>query len=142
MARGSRKKSGKGGAAAAVTVAALALMAVSLLVRWSDIGAPSAVSRRHFQLEVLNGTGEPGVAGETTRKLRGMGIDVLMEGNAGRFDFRETLLVDRKGDPELMKRIARRIDCRRVITQVQDRPRVDATLIIGWDREKLELPGR
>ena len=72
-------------------------------------------------------------------KLRKMGIDVLIEGNAQRFDYRETVLVDRKGNPELMKKLSRRLGVSRVVIQIQERPRIDATLIIGWDRERLRL---
>ena len=68
-----------------------------------------------------------------------MGVDVLIEGNAGRFDYRETILVDRKGNPELMKKLSKRLGVSRVIIQIQDKPRVDATLVVGWDRERLRL---
>ncbi|HSG28022.1 MAG TPA: LytR C-terminal domain-containing protein, partial [Candidatus Krumholzibacterium sp.] len=115
------------------------VMALSLSVRWSGLGSGMRGSEDDFQMEVLNGTGEPGIALKTTMKLRMMGIDVKIEGNADRFDFRESLLIDRRGNPRLMKRLARRIGCARVIRQVQDRPEVDVTLIIGWDRERLKL---
>ena len=90
-------------------------------------------------MEVLNGTGEPGIAIRTTMQLRMMGIDVKIEGNADRFDFRESMLIDRRGNPELMKSLSRRLGCRRVIQQIQERPEVDVTLIIGWDRDRLRL---
>lgn len=125
--------------AAVIIVVALLLMAFSIAVRWSGIGRNLSVPEDPFQIEVLNGTGEPGVAREVTMRLRKMGIDVLIEGNAQRFDYRETVLVDRKGNPELMKRLSRRLGVSRVITQIQEKPRVDATLIIGWDRERLRL---
>jgi hypothetical protein len=122
-----------------IIVLALILMAFSIAVRWSGIGRKLAVPEEPFQIEVLNGTGEPGVAREVTMRLRRMGIDVLIEGNAQRFDYRETILVDRKGNPELMKKLSRRLGVSRVITQIQERPRIDATLIVGWDRERLRL---
>ena len=125
--------------AAVIIIVALLLMGFSIAVRWSGIGKNLTVPEDSFQIEVLNGTGEPGVAREVTMKLRSMGIDVLIEGNAQRFDYRETVLVDRKGNPELMKKLSRRLGVSRVITQIQERPRVDATLVIGWDRERLRL---
>jgi len=118
---------------------ALVLMALSIAVRWSGIGRNLSVPEEPFQIEVLNGTGEPGVARDVTMQLRRMGIDVLMEGNAGRFDYRETVLVDRKGNPALMRKLSRRIGVARVVTQIQEKPRVDATLVIGWDRQRLRL---
>ena len=125
--------------AVVIIVLALLLMAFSIAVRWSGIGKNLSVPEDPFQIEVLNGTGEPGVAREVTMRLRSMGIDVLIEGNAQRFDYQQTVLVDRKGNPELMKKLSRRLGVSRVITQIQERPRVDATLIIGWDRERLRL---
>jgi len=126
-------------AAAVMIVVALLLMAFSIAVRWSGIGANLSVPEEPFQIEVLNGTGEPGVARLVTMKLRKMGIDVLIEGNARHFDYRESVLVDRKGNPELMKKLSRKLGVSSVVTQIQERPRVDATLIIGWDRGRLRL---
>ena len=138
MAR--KKKKDRGfPAAAVVMITALVLMALSITVRWSGIGRNLSIPEVPFQIEVLNGTGELGVAREVTMQLRKMGIDVLIEGNAGRFDYRETILVDRKGNPELMKKLSKRLGVSRVIIQIQDKPRVDATLVVGWDRERLRL---
>ena len=133
-----KKKRGFPATAVFLTVV-LVLMGLSIAVRWSGIGRNLSVPEDPFQLEVLNGTGEPGVAREVTRQLRKMGIDVLIEGNAKRFDYRETVLIDRKGNPVLMRKLSRRLGVKRVIIQVQERPRVDVTLVIGWDRERLRL---
>jgi len=138
MAR--KKKKDRGfPAAAVIMIAALVLMALSITVRWSGIGRNLSIPEVPFQIEVLNGTGEQGVAREVTMQLRKMGIDVLIEGNAGRFDYRETILVDRKGNTELMRKLSKRLGVSRVIIQIQDKPRVDATLVVGWDRERLRL---
>lgn len=138
MAR--KKKKNRGFPAAAVVMTmVVVLMGLSLAVRWSGIGRNLSVPEVPFQIEVLNGTGEPGMAREVTMRLRKMGIDVLIEGNAERFDYRESVLVDRKGNPALMRKLSRRLGVGRVVTQIQERPRVDATLVIGWDRERLRL---
>jgi len=138
MAR--KKKKDRGfPTAAVVMITALVLMALSITVRWSGIGRNLSIPEVPFQIEVLNGTGEQGVAREVTMQLRKMGIDVLIEGNARRFDYRETILVDRKGNTELMKKLSKRLGVSMVIIQIQDKPRVDATLVVGWDRERLRL---
>ena len=138
MAAKKKKKRGISPAVVMIIVALL-LMAFSIAVRWSGIGRNLSVPEDPFQIEVLNGTGEPGVAREVTMTLRKMGIDVLIEGNAKNFDYRESVLVDRKGNPELMKKLSRRLGVTMIVTQIQERPRVDATLIVGWDRERLRL---
>jgi hypothetical protein len=68
-----------------------------------------------------------------------MGIDVLIVGDAERYDFAESILIDRRGNPALMKKLSRFLGCRRVLKQVQTRPLVDATLIIGNDVRKLRI---
>jgi hypothetical protein len=136
---GRKKKVKRFPAAAVIMTAVLVLMALSIVVRWTGAGKNLSIHEDSFQIEVLNGTGEPGVAREVTMRLRKMGIDVLIEGNAERFDFRESVLVDRKGNPHLMKKLSRRLGVKRIVTQIQERPRVDATLVVGWDRERLRL---
>ena len=138
MAR-KKKKNRSFPAVAVILTIVVVLMGLSLAVRWSGIGRNLSVPDIPFQIQVLNGTGEPGVAKEVTMQLRKMGIDVLIEGNARCFDYRETVLVDRKGNPVLMRKLSRRLGIGRVVTQIQERPRVDATLVVGWDRDRLRL---
>jgi hypothetical protein len=116
-----------------VAAAILVLIAFSLFMRWSGVVADYRFGGEPFQIEVLNGTGETGLAMETAMKLRTMGIDVLIVGDAQRYDFDESILIDRKGNPDLMKRLSRSIGCRRVLKQIQSKPLVDATLIVGRD---------
>ena len=90
-------------------------------------------------MEVLNGTGEPGIARMMTRQLRIMGFDVVLEGNATRFDFKESILVDRRNNPRLMKKLSGILGCKRILKQYRDDSEVDVTLIIGWDRDRLKV---
>ncbi len=122
-----------------VPATVMAVIAFSLVVRWSGCGSNEGFERESFQLEVLNGTGEAGLAMKTAMGLREMGIDVLIVGDAERYDFVESILIDRKGNPALMKKLSRLLGCRRVLKQVQPRPLVDATLIIGEDKEDLHI---
>jgi hypothetical protein len=93
----------------------------------------------HLQIEVLNGTGESGLAMQTAAGLRRMGIDVLIVGDANSFDFEQSLLIDRKGNSEPVRRLSRLIGCRHVLQQVQEHPLVDATLIVGEDSGDLKI---
>jgi len=99
------------------------------------------VGEPQCQIEVLNGTGKPGLAMETAVVLRRMGIDVLIVGDAEHYGYKQSLLIDRKGNPGLLKKLSHLTGCRRILTQIQERPLIDATLIIGDDIEELGICG-
>jgi hypothetical protein len=111
------------------------LIGFSLAVRWFGLGARFARDEEPaFQIEVLNGTRETGIAMDVAKELRRRGIDVLIVDNAERLDFGESVLVDRKGNPRLMRRLAKTLGCRMVLEQTHPAPLVDATYIVGYDR--------
>jgi hypothetical protein len=129
---GSRRKRSRGLLFAAILVS---LAALSLAVRWLGLGARFArVDETPFQIEVLNGTREPGIAMEVAKALRLKRVDVLIVDNAERSDFKESVLVDRKGNPRLARRLARMLGCRTVVEQISPTPLVDASYIVGYDR--------
>ncbi len=136
-----KKKSKKRDRAGAGTIFAvlLVLMAASVAVRWSGIGNRFSNDEFTFTMEVLNGTGTVGLAKRTTKELRRMGIDVLIEGNADSFNFNESVLVDRKGNPALMRHLSRLLDCRRIVIQIDERSHVDVTFIVGRDIDRLKI---
>jgi hypothetical protein len=121
---------------ALIVVALLAgLIGFSLAVRWFGLGARFARGgEAPFQIEVLNGTREPGIAMDVAKELRHRGIDVLIVDNAERFDFGESVLLDRKGNPRLMRALAKTVGCRTVLEQLRPGALVDATYIVGYDR--------
>ncbi len=106
---------------------------ISVGVRWSGLVEQFPEERKDFQVEVLNGTGRNGLAMKTAMELRRAGVDVLVVGDAEHYRFGESILVDRKGDPKLMKRLSSLMGCRRVILQVQREPLVDVTFVLGYD---------
>ena len=114
-------------------IAIFAVIILSIAVRWWDFRDGIPVKESPYQIEVLNGSGEAGIAMRTAMELRKAGVDVLVVGDAEHYDFEESILVDRAGNPELMSRLARLTGCRRIIEQRQSRPLVDATFIIGRD---------
>lgn len=124
---------------AIILVALLAgLIGFSLAVRWFGLGARFARDAEPvFQIEVLNGTKETGIAMDVAKELRRKGIDVLIVDNAERLDFGESVLVDRRGNPRLMRRLAKTLGCRMVLEQIDPAPLVDASYIVGYDR----IPG-
>lgn len=115
------------------------VMFLSVFVRWwngriSDRGLTS-----DFRVAVLNGTGRDGLAMKTALELRKMGVDVLIVDNAENFNFTETLIVDRRNKPELVEQFSRMIGSPRIVKQFNSQSMVDATLIIGEDREGLKI---
>jgi hypothetical protein len=128
-----------------ILIAALlvAVVGFSLAVRWLGFGTRFAGREEvPFQIEVLNGTREAGAAMEVAKELRRRQIDVLIIDNAERFDFRESLLVDRRGNPRLMRKLAKMLGCHTIIEQVPPAPLVDASYIVGYDRIKRSASGR
>jgi len=101
--------------------------------RADAVSAPPGI-----RIEILNGTGESGLAQKTARALRTGGVDVLKAGNADRFDYRESVLIARTRNGNI-EDLATRLHCRNVIEQLKGGSLVDATLIIGADYNRLNL---
>jgi len=91
-----------------------------------------------FRLEVLNGTGKPGLAHEAQRGLLMRGIDVIEVGNAGHFRYEESVLIARRAGVDVTE-LGRLIGCDNVVVQLQDEPLEDASLILGKDYLDLHL---
>ena len=71
----------------------IAAFAVSATLR---VGPKPASTPKHpIRIELLNGSGRPGLAGELASYLRDGGFDVLEVSNADRSDYRSTLVVNR-----------------------------------------------
>lgn len=91
----------------------------------------------HFRIEVLNGTGKPGLAHAARRSLHRRGIDVIDVGNARSFDYAHSVLVARKSGVDVEK-LGRILGCSRIVEQLDDRM-PDVTLILGDDYRDLDL---
>jgi len=126
----------------ALVLACSVIAILSLAVRWLGVGRGFARREAPFQIEILNGTAEPRVAMEVATELRRGGIDVLIVDNADRHDFKESILVDRRGNRRLMRRLAKVLHCREVLEQIRERSLVDATYIIGADKAREYSRGR
>ncbi len=94
-----------------------------------------------FQLAVLNGCGASLVAARMTDKARSLGLDVIHEGNASSFDFVESVVIDRNGDLEKARQVARLLGIPGAIQQLSDDDyRLEAvTVVIGRDYRRLGL---
>lgn len=101
---------------------------------------PSLPAQIHA--EVLNASGEPGVAQRATKVLRWHEVDVMDFGNAPGAE-PETRIVDRAGKPEDARYVARLLGCAdaEVWTQLDPQASVPLSIVLGRDfRRCLALP--
>jgi hypothetical protein len=115
------------------------VLAVSIATRWIGLRERITEEGMDFQVEVLNGTGRTGLAMKVAIELRKAGVDVLLVGDAEHYRFGESILVDRKGDPDLMKKLSKLTGCRRIVLQAQREPLVDVTFVLGPDMIDFEI---
>ena len=125
--------------ALAVLVAALG---VSLL--WTRI-APQAdmpvagVRHRVIRVQVMNGSGEGGIASRVASYLREGGFQVVDVRNADRSDYFASLVVARRSDLEPAFVVARYLGGPPIIRQAWDTDLADVTVVLGSDRSRLHL---
>jgi len=111
-----------------VLVVALAL-SVALRVGPTGSGRPD----HPIRIELLNGSGRVGLAGELASFLRDGGFDVLEVSNADRSDYRTTLVVARTEQPGPSKIVAEYLGTSHVVQQIGSQEMIDVTVIVGRD---------
>ncbi|HEX6981387.1 MAG TPA: LytR C-terminal domain-containing protein [Balneolaceae bacterium] len=94
-----------------------------------------------IQLEVLNGCGVPGLAGEFTTALRKSGFDVVETGNFKNFDMQNTVLISRTLNDENARRVAEALGIhpKNIFIEASEDYYLDATVVIGSDYKSLKL---
>jgi predicted RNA-binding protein with EMAP domain len=99
---------------------------------------PQTLSRpkQPIRIELLNGSGRSGLAGELASYLRDGGFDVLEVSNADRADYRATLVVNRTEATEPGKVVAEYLGTRHVIQQISSQEMIDVTVIVGRDARR------
>lgn len=134
-----RRGTGRGGRASTVyTVGVLVLVGVVAFVALTYYGLFESGASREAPVTVLvlNGCGAEGLGLKATKLLRSHGFDVVDFRNAGRFDYAESIVIDRAGDTGVALDIARLIGTNNVIQQIPGTPLVDVVLIIGADHAR------
>lgn len=93
-----------------------------------------------IQVEVLNGCGVSGVAGDMTMHLRSLGFDVVHTGNHSSQNVAETVVIDRTGNMDAARQVAVALGLpeERVQTDVSADHYLDATVILGVDYESVK----
>jgi hypothetical protein len=128
------------------SVAGIVLLGIALRPHWESVAQipeaePAAVVQGSFRVAVLNGCGDSQIAARMTRKSRGLGIDVIHEGNAQSFNFLESLVIDRTGDLQRARDVAGVLGIPHVIQQISDDAYrlEEVTVIVGRDYKRLGL---
>jgi calcineurin-like phosphoesterase len=95
-----------------------------------------------IQVQVLNGAGRAGLANRFTAALRKSGFDVVESGNFESFDVPHTYVIDRIGNLDHARRVARALNVSedRIIREVSSGFFLDATVVIGLDYDSLNIP--
>lgn len=85
------------------------------------------------RVEVLNGAGVAGLARDATRALRADGFDVVFFGNAGRFDYARTVVIDRLDRLERARAVAASLGVDSVTTATDSTLMLEVTVVLGAD---------
>jgi len=137
---------GAGEATRRVAIGLLGALVLALLLSWvyarvqrsGDLKTHGTLARV-IRLEVLNGSGEGGVATRIASFLKEGGFHVVEVRNADRFDYFATMVVARTEDPGPARVVARYLGDPPVIRQARNSDEAEVTVVIGSDRSKLHL---
>jgi hypothetical protein len=108
----------------------------------AQVAPPSSTSRsdiafdeqqRRIRVEVLNGAGDAGAAARVTESLREAGFDVKTYGNAARYDYEHSIVLDRSGRPGAARAVAEALHGAEVREDLNAELYLDATVILGDD---------
>ncbi len=124
-----------------LALAVVALLASSFAGRWRP-KLPRMLEAEHaavVRVQVLNGSGERGVASKAAAFLRDGGFQVVDIRNADRSDYFSTFVVARREDDTGARSVSRYLGGPPVIRQAWGPELADVTLVIGSDRSRLQL---
>ncbi len=122
-----------------IVVVALALSAVWARVRPRSSQVTHGPGNRVVRVQVLNGSGEAGVAARVASRLREGGYHVSDVRNADRSDYFASMVVARREDVSSAQAVARYLGGPPVIRQSWTSDLAEVTVVIGSDRSRLRL---
>jgi hypothetical protein len=106
--------------------------------------AEEAPFKKNVQVEILNGCGVNGVAKSFQEYLRAQGFDVVntenyTENNKLRWDVQQSFVIDRAGNLEQAKAVARSLNINeeKVVSKNLPNPIYDVSVVIGKDFRRL-----
>jgi|SRR6267378_663721 len=128
----------------AITVLALVVGALGVSLVVSHMGphasGPVAGPAHHvIRVQVLNGSGEGGVASRVASYLREGGFQVVEVKNADRSDYFATLVVARRGDLDPARIVSHYLGGPPIVRQAWESDLAEVTVVLGSDRSRLRL---
>src|SRR5215510_6613129 len=140
---GGGKRSGAGVANVATALLAILVFALAGSWLWARTfgrkAEPPRAEGQVIRVQVLNGSGEAGIATRVASYLREGGFHVVEVRNADRFDYFPTLVLARTRQPGPAEEVARYLGTPPVLLQSWDSEAAQVTLIIGRDRSRIRL---
>lgn len=124
----------------AVGIAVLALAGSAAFAIWQR-GRPATKGGigRTIRVQVLNGSGEAGVATRLAAYLRDGGYQVVDVRNADRSDYFASMVVARRADLSSAREVSHYLGGPPLIRQAWASELADVTVLIGSDRSRLRM---
>lgn len=135
----------KGGGASRTALIVLSLVVGALVLSWgwTMFGPRNPGARRSgrhvVRVQVLNGSGEPGVGTRVAAYLREGGFQVTDVRNADRNDYFATFVVARRSDLSLAGEVAHYLGGPPLVRQEWSSELADVSVLVGSDRSRLQI---
>ena len=135
----------RGGNVTRVALVLLALMVAALVGSWgwTMFGPGASAARRTgrhvVRVQVLNGSGEPGIGTRVAAWLREGGFQVTDVRNADRSDYFASFVVARRTDLSLAKEVAHYLGGPPLVRQEWSSDLADVSVLVGSDRSRLQM---
>ena len=95
-----------------------------------------------ISIEILNGNGQPGLATKTAKAIQGDAMTVTRVGNSESFGYRDTIIVDWKGNIERSMMVASMlsIDPSNIVVYDREDKPLDITIVLGenWSPQRIK----
>ena len=128
-----------------VATGLLVLVVGALVVSWgwATFGGRNPGARRSgrhvVRVQVLNGSGEPGVGTRVAAYLRSGGFQVTDVRNADRNDYFATFVVARRSDLSLADEVSHYLGGPPLVRQEWISELADVSVLVGSDRSRLKM---